>query len=594
MAPEQTSDERVARAAIWLPWLIVALAVAALVVGGWIRRSTSDDAFINYRVVHQIEAGHGPVFNVGERVEAFTSPAWLAMLVVADETLPFRLEWIGMIGGIVLAAAGLAFAALGSRRLMAGDHRPDRSPWLVPLGALAVVAFPPTYLLVATGLENGLSLAWLGACTWALGRWAASGRRFGLPAAALLGAGVLVRPDLATFCAMFLLAVLLGDRSVSWRRRAAVLTSAAALPLLVQIFRMGYYGVLLPNTAIAKSAGLARWGHGWDYLVASVGPYWLWVPVVAIAMLGHAPMFAAAVKRSGDEHDTTTAVRAALVTGAFVLGAVVSVVYVVRVGGDYIPNRLLLPAIFGFFAPVMFVRLPRRTEVTLWAPAIATAAWLIVCGAFIRTFDDGQPRRVPPANGVTLDAYSVAVAFTLPKDPQPGRVYENTVELPYPGARRTVPVVISYGVGKLAYAAADNVYVFDQLGLALPIAAHLVVRRRGLPGHEKTLPRPWIAALLTEAGTPVSEASFPQFHALYSPREGAISIPDQSDAQGRPFALRVATARDVLECPTMQRFQSSYSSPLTLRLFLSNIAHSGHNTRLRIPGEPADAQATLC
>jgi len=41
-----------------------------------------EDAFINLRVIDQIFAGHGPVFNAGERVEPATSALWVFVLVV--------------------------------------------------------------------------------------------------------------------------------------------------------------------------------------------------------------------------------------------------------------------------------------------------------------------------------------------------------------------------------------------------------------------------------------------------------------------------------------------------------------------------------
>ena len=51
---------------------------------GWQHRWIADDGFINFRYVDQIRHGNGPVFNPGERVEAFTSPAWLALLLGLD------------------------------------------------------------------------------------------------------------------------------------------------------------------------------------------------------------------------------------------------------------------------------------------------------------------------------------------------------------------------------------------------------------------------------------------------------------------------------------------------------------------------------
>ena len=63
------------------------LVATCLAVAGWRRRWVTEDAFINFRVVAVTRHGRQPfAFNPGERVEAATSPLWLATLVVLDGT----------------------------------------------------------------------------------------------------------------------------------------------------------------------------------------------------------------------------------------------------------------------------------------------------------------------------------------------------------------------------------------------------------------------------------------------------------------------------------------------------------------------------
>src|SRR5438034_9602576 len=111
----------------WQPdrrWLVaaalLAIPVVVLALGAWNYRWMADDGFINLRIVKQIEAGHGPVFNVGERVEASTSPLWIGLLLAGDLVTPIRLEWIAVLGGLALTLGGLALAMAGSIRL---QHR---------------------------------------------------------------------------------------------------------------------------------------------------------------------------------------------------------------------------------------------------------------------------------------------------------------------------------------------------------------------------------------------------------------------------------------------------------------------------------------
>ncbi|MEJ7583534.1 MAG: hypothetical protein WKF43_05455 [Acidimicrobiales bacterium] len=119
-----------------------------LATAAWQRRWMSDDGFINLRVVAQISAGNGPVFNAGERVEAGTSTLWVALLSLGDLVLPVRLEWIAVFGGIGLTLVGLA-ATMGAATLLWQQLHPDTV--LVPVGALCLVAVTPVWDFASSG-----------------------------------------------------------------------------------------------------------------------------------------------------------------------------------------------------------------------------------------------------------------------------------------------------------------------------------------------------------------------------------------------------------------------------------------------------------
>ena len=105
-----TLRQRAGRAApMWLPALMI-------LVGGWSHRWMDEDAFINFRIVDQIFAGHGPVFNAGQRIEAATSPLWLFVLVVGRALFGsfVSMEWIAR--SPASAAAVGAFVIGGTRR----------------------------------------------------------------------------------------------------------------------------------------------------------------------------------------------------------------------------------------------------------------------------------------------------------------------------------------------------------------------------------------------------------------------------------------------------------------------------------------------
>ena len=217
-------------------------------------------------MVQNILAGHGPVFNQGQRVEAFTSPSWTLLLTVAAFVTPFSLTTLAVDLGIALTLAGLVLAVVSSARLV---HRASPDTFLLPLGALVFVAVPAVWSLASLGLETGLTFFWLGVCLALLVRWAGA-EPHAVPAWALvvLGLGPLVRPELGVDSLVFVGVVLIVDRTGrSWRGQVRILAWAAALPLAYQVFRMGYYGMVVANTAVAKEASLPRVGRGAQYFI---------------------------------------------------------------------------------------------------------------------------------------------------------------------------------------------------------------------------------------------------------------------------------------------------------------------------------------
>jgi arabinofuranosyltransferase len=553
-----------------LRWILLLAPLAVLAQRAWARHWMSDDGFIHLRVVQQLLAGNGPVFNAGQRVEASTSPLWVFLLSVVDLLTPIRLEWIAVGLGIALTLTGLALAIFAARRLI--GERAGGELW-IPAGAAVFAVIPPVWTFASSGLENGLVYAWLGACLWVLAAWAREPARVRAAAAVLLGLGVLIRPELALYTLCFVVVVIVVTRrTVPVSRQLAFLAWVAAVPLAYQVFRMGYYGVLLPNTALAKSAGRVRWDVGWDYLHQSVDPYWLWVPVVVLLAGAYLPF----AHRAWVDRATP----AGLVAGAFLVGAILDAVYVVRVGGDFMHARLLLFPVFAFCAPVAVV--PWRRA---YLGVLALAPWVVVCAVSLRTPRDvygnfGQAS----GNPVTVADFGLAPG-------QPGRawftgdgVYFANRKLPVPPIHPK-PYVASYGVGVTSYALGPDVDVVDLLGLADPFTAHLELPRRGYPGHERPLPQPWIAARLVRPGAKVAAADFPAPIFLIQP----IDDPD-----GQSFAQRVAIARRVLRCRKVVDFERSFSAPLTAGRVLSNLTGSFGNTGFLIPPEPRDALARLC
>ncbi len=336
-------------------WLTVVGVSALWAWGAWQRRWIADDGLIVLRTIRNLLAGNGPVFNAGERVESNTSTAWTYLLYFGSVLGgPLRLEYVALALSLIFSVAGVAMAMLGTARLWA--PRLGGSPAVfLPAGVLVYIAVPPARDFATSGLENGLVTAWLGGLWWLMVRWSQQreSRPLGLAALAFVaGLSVLVRPELALIGGVALVMMLIAESG--WRRRALIVLAGGLLPVGYQIFRMGYYALLVPQTALAKDASGSKWGQGVTYLHNLTGPYALWIPAVLLIAL-------AAVLRTGrtpaQRPPGTRGLRARVRTPSAVvvfmlLSGVLQALYWIRQGGDFMHGRVLLAPLFCLLLPV--------------------------------------------------------------------------------------------------------------------------------------------------------------------------------------------------------------------------------------------------
>ncbi|WP_414936658.1 hypothetical protein [Amycolatopsis sp. cmx-11-51] len=536
----------------WFGFGLVLVVYADL---AWRRRWMSDDGLIVLRTVRQILAGNGPVFNIGERVETNTSPLWTVVLSVLGLLPGVPLEWISVVTGLVFSVAGLFFGLDGARRL----YQPLAFHGLAPAGALVVCALPPFRDFATSGLETGLITLWLGGTWWLLVRCVSTvdGPRT-WPVALAAGLGPLVRPDLALFSGVALVALLVLSRP-GLRGALGLVAVAAVLPLAYQVFRMGYYGLLTPNTALVKEASEANWARGWAYLVDLVQPYWLGLPLSVLAV---------AVATVLSAVDKTFAV----LTAVPVLGAVLLSLYVIRVGGDFMHGRMLMPALFCLLLPLLALPLTRVTAVLL----LVVGIWAIVAAGSLRPPYSAAPRAVGitderafwsrstghehpvladdyadyPSMPATLDAIrAVEGPAVLIQDYSTRRWYAYPTDRPY-------VTVAADSMGALGLLIPLETRLRDGYGLANPFAAHSTSLPNGRTGHQKWLPPVW--ELANSARLPIAEG-------------------------GPVRAADVAAARLALDCPEIVAIDASVRDPLTAGRFADNLIGSFTRGSVRFP-----------
>lgn len=554
---------RYGRLAAW--GVLGAVVFAALAIS---RRWTHDDGFINLRIVRNIVDGYGPVFNPGERVEVGTSPLWLAVLAVTH-ALGAPLEMSAMAWGIAttsLAVLLLPLVAVRAARWERGV--------LVPAGVVIFVAVPATWDYASGGLETGLSCLWLAAAAALLVRATDRGAtaRRGYLTAVFLGLGVLVRPDYLLYTTFFLATLWWAGARRGTARATGLVASAFALPLTVQVLRMGYYATMSPNTALAKEAFRLNFPQGVCYLRNFVGTYWLAGPLVAALLLG-----LYRVRRIARRDRLLAAALAAPAVAALLHAA-----YLTAIGGDYMHARLLLPDLLAFLVPVGAMRVPVSLATARGAvPAVAAGivlGWAPKSALSLRAPHENQCgigdehgwylQMAQAAHAVRIDEYRKHPFYVDGQRMKPSGLErtlyaEKEVTELAPGVDARVDRALFAGaIGIVGFSLPSTVHVIDKHGLADPIASRFALGVRGRPGHEKELTNPWVVARFA------------------SPRSA-----DAHDVRAARRALACGEAADLL---------ASVEGPLTLRGFAHNLVRAPAHGRLRIPDDPFVAESALC
>jgi hypothetical protein len=229
-----------------------------------------DDAFITMRIARNLASGAGFVYNVGERVQASSSPLWACVCAAIWALSPgsHAMRVAQVLGGLCDAGAAALLVLL-----VRGPLAPDSAPQLVRIqppapeaGALLAGLFYAglsTVVPIATGgLETGFYVLLHAAALWLLSnrRWSA--------AAGLGGIAILTRPDGVWLASVVLLFSWIERRR--FPRLQFALTTAIVAPYL--LFAQLYYGQIIPQTVLAKDLFQRSALTGW----LSLGQKWFW------------------------------------------------------------------------------------------------------------------------------------------------------------------------------------------------------------------------------------------------------------------------------------------------------------------------------
>ncbi|MBM3986470.1 MAG: hypothetical protein FJ294_00750 [Planctomycetes bacterium] len=429
---------------------LLAVLVAALVLLALKCAWACDDAYITFRVVDNLVEGHGPRWNVAERVQAYTNPLWMALV-----SLPYALTrepyYTSIALSLALTAATGLLLALRAARDVAGAAL-----------ALCVLAGSKAFVDFSTsGLENPLlHFALLGALTTAFSK--EPDRRRSLKLALWSSAVALTRLDALALLAPVLAAHAWQERS----RRALAGLALGFLPLVAwELFSLLYYGALIPNSAISKlSSGIPASElatQGLAYLADSLAldPLTLCAIAAAVAV--------AVWKRE-------------LAQLAVALGILLHLAYIARVGGDFMSGRFLTAPLLAAAWILATARLDVRVAGSLALAALALVS-LSPRSPLRANVDYAQGRRsaefIAPTGIADERGYWHSVAGLFGSN----RALEGKLHITkgHPLAkslRENGPQVsLAEGIGYLGYWSGPGIFLVDPMGLSDALLARLPI-----------------------------------------------------------------------------------------------------------------------
>lgn len=326
---------------------LVALAAAILV------RFGCDDAFISFVYSRNLVRGDGLTW-FGEHIEGYTNFLWVlwCALGIAAGVAPLLWAWIGSITAMLVV---LVFT------LRLARVRTDHVAALTVVGMLATNF---TFVAFATsGLETMLQTAFVVTFAWRIETIVRAdvlrGRAL-VTASVLAALAILTRMDSAVLC--LVLAVPLLHRFVTTRAPVRAWLAAAA-PVAATIggwlvWKLAYYGDIVPNTAHAKLGfSGATVVNGAHYIGSFLHAYLIW-PVLLLAIgIG-------AWKRKLPRMPLAV--------------TLVWFAYVSAVGGDFMEFRFcvpVMPFLFMTIAEAFVVEPSRNLRALVLVALLAAFSW---------------------------------------------------------------------------------------------------------------------------------------------------------------------------------------------------------------------------
>lgn len=472
----------------WLIALSLICLSYELVLTAWL----NDDSIFTIRTILNWLDGYGPVFNLDERVQAYTHPLWFLLL-----------SFFLAVSNSIYLAVFLASLVLSLATVAIVIGRISTSFLGGLLAMIALLCSKAFIDYCSSGLENPLSHLLLTlACYCAFAFDQAAHKKwliyFGLSVAGVF----LTRNDLVLCLAPLIVYVFFKARSDKLSAWPAIVISG--IPIVAWLgFSLFYYGFPFPNTAYAKLGnGIAQIDlliQGRHYFLDSVvnDPMTLTVIVLGICI----------------------ALRSTRLTQALALGVFVYLLYILMIGGDFMSGRFFSAPFLLMVIAIAHTPLSKRLSLGILAPLAVLGLWNVSTAIL------GENQRI-----VTIPPFPNGIADERRVQ---HHLYSVTNFLAHKPTYLTNPVRGMKGdprVEEMCHAAAgirDGIalHIIDICGLADPLLSRLPARqdREWRIGHfERDIPSGYLESIQTRQNVIADEATRHYYEAIKLVTQGPL------------------------------------------------------------------------
>jgi arabinofuranosyltransferase len=486
--------------------LLLAGFLALLFKTGWL----CEDAFITLTPIENLVHGYGIASNIGYRVQVYTHPLWYllqsAVYFVSLRGLNIDYPSQLFVNSISL---NILFSLAAFALMMFKIARDKRSALLAGLLLLLSKAFVE---YSTSGLENPLGHLIMAAFLYH--SFVKNENKNFTPrqyfiAVFIAGLGVLNRYDTV----LFYFPPLLYFWLKSEQKRKLVLPAIwALLPLfLYLLFSIVYFGFALPNTFYAKlHSGFsyrALFKKGWQYLFATFR-----LDPLSLAILAGAFLLVI-VRKKRDFYP-------------LVIGILLYILYIFRVGGDYMIGRFVSLAVFAAVGIIAHSEFRPR-------PFYGMLALALVLGLSLRSspvtsplyYNRDYPYGSPILPGRVNDNRArfqgllEGLLTGFPSNRYSGMQWVYTESIPH-------EVAVAGSAGNNRYKLGPNVYLIDYNAITDPLLARLPVNRHEdhwKPGHlSRIVPAGYVESIQWDDNRIENEDLHAYYDALLTVIHGSI------------------------------------------------------------------------